>query len=200
MSKLAPRHTSPAIRDLIPITPGSGDVVKPSGKVDPYKFYRDYYRTDDKDRTDPERLRRTVRDLNRVGRPREVHAALIGYLENHSKLAEPWMYEVLAAAVELNQGRPGDVKKALDYAADLAQRTHNPNHLVSAADQLLIRDYLARVGTLLDEAMPMVPHRFEPMVMSINLAQKNRDAKRMADVGRELALAGLARPGRVFPT
>ena len=172
---------APAIRDLIPITPGSGDLVKTSGKVDPYTFYRAYYRSDDKDRTDPERLRKTVRDLNRIGKPREVHAALIGYLENHSKLAEPWMYEVLASAIELNQGSAADVKKSLYYAADLAHHTHNPNHLVSAADQLLYRGFLERVGPLLDEAMPMVPHRYEPMSMSILLAQKTGDPKRMAE-------------------
>jgi hypothetical protein len=165
---------------LIPIT-GSGDPIKASGKVDPYTFYRDYYRSDDKDRCDPERLRRTARDLNQAGRPRELHAALIGYLENHSKLAEPWMYEALASAIELNKGPSGDVKKALYYAADLAQRTHNPNHLVSVADQLLLRDYLERIGPLLDEAMPLVPHRCEPLVLSILLAQKTSDPKRMSD-------------------
>ena len=82
------------------------------------------------------------------------------------------------------------MKKSLDYAADLAQRTHNPNHLVSAADQLFLRGYFERVGTLLDEAMPLVPHRFEPIVMSINLAQKTRDPKRMADAVERLLSLG----------
>ena len=164
--------------------------MKTSGKVDPYQFYRDYYRSDDKDRTDPERLRKSVRDLNRAGRPREVHAALIGYLANHSKHAEPWMYEALAAAIELNQGSASDVKIALNYAADLAQRTHNPNHLVSAADQLLIRGYLDRVGALLDEAMPLVPHRNDPIRMSVILAQKTKDPKRMADAIESLLSLG----------
>jgi hypothetical protein len=186
----APFARTPALEDMIPITSGSGEAVKTSGKVDPYKFYRDYYRTDDKDRSDPEKLRQALRDLNRVGRPREVHAALIGFLENHSKLAEPWMYEALAAAVELNKGSAGDVKKALYYAADLAQRTHNPNHLVSVADQLLLRGYFTRVGELLDEAMPKVPHRYEPMVMSINLAQKTTDATRMSSAVESLLALG----------
>ena len=168
--------------------------MKTSGKVDPYTFYRGYYRSDDKDRTDPEKLRRTARDLNRVGKSRELHAALIGYLENHSKLAEPWMYEALASAIELNQGPTGDVKKSLYYAADLAQHTHNPNHLVSAADQLLYRGYLERVGSLLDEAIPMVPHCCDPMSMSILLAQKTSDPKRMAD-SVDLLLS-LGWPGR----
>lgn len=182
------RGAAPALEDLIPI-PASGDAVKTGSKVDPYKFYRDYYRSDDKDRTDPDRLRRLVRDLNRVGRPRDVHAALIGYLVNQSKHAEPWMYEVLAAAVELNHGSAADVKTALYYAADLAQRTHNPNHLVSVADQLVLRGYVTRVDALLDEAMPLVPHRCEPILMSIKLAQKTTDPKRMADsVERLLSL------------
>jgi hypothetical protein len=189
-SKPAP----PAIRDLIEITSGSGDPVKTGGKVDAYTFYRGYYKSDDKDRTDPERLRRTVRDLNRVGKSRELHAALIGYLENHSKLAEPWMYEALASAIELNKGSAGDVKKSLYYAADLAQHSHNPNHLVSAADQLLLRGHFERVGPLLDEAMPMVPHRYEPMSMSILLAQKTGDPKRMAE-GVDLLLS-LGWPGQ----
>jgi hypothetical protein len=193
-SKPAPQSAPPAIRDLIPITPGSGDLVKTTGKVDPYVFYRAYYRSDDKDRTDPERLRRTLRDLNRIGKPRELHAALIGYLENHSKLAEPWMYEALASAIELNQGSAGDVKKALYFAADLAQQTHNPNHLVSAADQLLYRGYLERVGPLLDEAMSLVPHCCDPMSMSILLAQKTSDPKRMASSVDELLSLGW--PGR----
>ena len=47
-------------------------MVKAGGKVDPYPFYRDYYRSDDKDRSDPERLRRILRDLNRIGKPCEA--------------------------------------------------------------------------------------------------------------------------------
>ena len=36
-------------------------------------------------------------------------------------------------AIELNNGSAADVKKALNFAADLAQQAHNPNHLVSAS-------------------------------------------------------------------
>ena len=38
--------------------------------------------------------------------------------------------------------------------------------------------------------MPLVPHRVEPMVMSINLAQKTRDPKRMADAVESLLSLG----------
>jgi hypothetical protein len=184
------RRPSPALRDLIPIESSSGPIVKPGAKVDAYTFYQDYYRTDDKDRTDPDKLRNIARDLNRLERFRELHAAFVGYLRNHPKLAEPWMYEGLASAIELNKGAAADVKTALNYAADLAQRSHNPNHLVSAADKLLYRGYLERVGALLDEAISQVPHRVEPLAMDVNLAQKTRDPKRMADAVERLLSLG----------
>jgi hypothetical protein len=178
------------VRDLIPIETSSGPIVKPGAKVDAYTFYQDYYRTDDKERTDPDKLRGIVRDLNRLGRFRELHAALVGYLRNHAKLAEPWMYEALASAIELNHGSAADVKTALNYAADLAQRSHNPNHLVSAADKLMFRGYLDRVGALLDDAIAQIPHRCEPLAMDVNLAQKTKDPKRMADAVERLLSLG----------
>jgi hypothetical protein len=166
--------------------------------MDSYKFYDDYYRTDDKDRTDPDRLRGLVQDLNQLGRFRDVDAALRGYLKNHPKLAEPWMYEALAWAIDLNHGSAADVKTALNYAADLAQRTHNPNHLLSAADKLFFKGHYQRVGTLLDETMPKVPHRAEPVILSINLARKLNDPVRMADSVERLLSLGWPGPDELF--
>jgi hypothetical protein len=184
------RGPAPPLSDLIPIDPGSAPLANRSTKVDPYKFYLEYYRGDDKVRTDPDTMRKTVRDLNRLGRIREVHAALLGYLKNPRNPHEMWMYEALASAIELNNGSAADVKKALNYAADIAQASHNPNYLVSAADKLLLRDHLERVGPLLDEAMPLVPHRSEPIVMSVNLALKTKDPIRMADAVERLFSLG----------
>ena len=87
-----------------------------------------------------------------------------------------------------------DVKKAFNFAADLALQSHNPNHLISVADRLYSRGYLERVGPLLDDAMPKIPHRVEPIVMSINLAQKTKDPVRMADSVERLFSLGW--PGR----
>jgi tetratricopeptide (TPR) repeat protein len=178
-------------RPLIRIDADGGSVARPGSKVDAYKFYEDYYRTDDKDRTDPDKLRALVQDLNQLGRFRDAHAALHGYLKDHPKLAEPWMYEAYAWAADLNRAAAKDektaaiysaeVKKALNYAADLAQYTHNPNHLFSVADKLFFKGYYERVGALLDETMPKVPHRAEPVVLSINLARKLTDPIRMAE-------------------
>jgi hypothetical protein len=119
--------------------------------------------------------------LNQSQKFVDVHAALMGYLTQRPKNAEPWMYEALAMAIEMIHGKPEDIKVALNYAADLAQRTHNPNHLVSVADKMLLKGYYDRVGVLLDEAAAKVPHRAEPLWMSVLLAQKKKDPKRMAD-------------------
>jgi len=184
-----PPGASPEELGLIRIPGGAVPIAKPSGKTDPDAFYMSYFRSQDKDRTDPEKLRILVRDLNQLGKTREVHAALVAYLKNHPRLAESWMYEALALSIEINHGPAIDVKKALNFAADLAVRAHNPNLLVSAADQLFMKGYFERVGPLLDQAITQIPHRFEPLVMSINLAQKTKDPIRMADaVDRLLSL------------
>jgi hypothetical protein len=176
-------------RRFIPIDPGKGPVPRSNGTADPHTFWMNYFRTKDPKKTAPDHLRETVRLLNLAGKPRDVHAALYGYLTNHPNDSEPWMYEALAIAIEMNQGAPADVKTALNYAADRAQRTHNPNDLVSVADKMFFKGYYERVGALLDEAAVKVPHRAEPLVMSINLAQKTKDARRMAEsIERLLAL------------
>ena len=126
-----------------------------------------------------------------------MHAAILGYLKNsayHRVPIEPWMYEALAAALEMNHGTDADVKMSLGYAADLAQETHNPNHLVAVADLLFLKGYFERVGPLLDEAMPKIPHRFDPILISINLAQKTSNPVRMADSIERLLSLGW--PGR----
>jgi hypothetical protein len=110
------------------------------------------------------------------------------------------MYEALAMAIEMNGGRPEDVKTSLNFAADLAQRTHNPNHLISAADKLMLKGYYERVGPLIDEAAAKVPHRSEPILMSINLAQQTKDPKRMADSIKSLLSVGWPGQDEYFRT
>ncbi len=91
------------------------------------------------------------------------------------------MYEAYALALKMNHDSEADVKTSLKYAADLAVQSRNPNFLVSVADQMFLLGYLDRVGALLDQAADLVPHRGEPLLMSINLAQKTKDPKRMGD-------------------
>ena len=123
------------------------------------------------------------------GKHRDVYAALWAYLKLHPARAESWMYQALSVAIDMNQGSPAETKTALNYAADLAQRSHNPNFLVSVADNMIMKGYLDRVGPLIDEAADKVPHRSEPLVMSINLAQKTKDPRRMGEsIDRLLSL------------
>jgi hypothetical protein len=181
-----PARPGGADRRLIPIGPGPGAAPLPAGSVDPYQYWSDYYRKHDEN---PEQLRETLRLLNLSRKFADVHAALRGYLLQRPKNRESWMYVAYAIATEENHGKPEDVKTSLYYAADMAQRSHNPNDLVRAADQLFLRGYLERVGALLDEATKKVPHNYFPLVMSINLAQKTHDATRMGDaIDRLLSL------------
>jgi hypothetical protein len=184
-------------QSLIKIEPNGGPAMRPDVNVNPFGFYLSYYHTRDQSRINPDKLRQHLAGLNRLRKYREVHAAILGYLKNlsyHRVPPEPWMYEALGLALKMNDGSEADRKKAFNYAADLAQKSHNPNHLTSVADRLFLEGYLDRVGPLLDEAMPMVPHRVDPIIMSINLAQKTKDPIRMGDsVDRLLSLGW---PGR----
>lgn len=199
MDRDAPPRVRPATPKAADPTAGKiridaapGAAVPREKAVSVEQYWLDYYRThDDRTRklTASEALREKVALLNVNRKFRDVRAVLVGFLTYHPRSAEPWMYEALALAIKMNQGNGADVKQALGYAADLAVRSRNPNHLVSVADQLMLLGYLDRVGPLLDQAADLVPHRSEPLMMSINLARKTRDAKRMGDaVERLLAL------------
>jgi hypothetical protein len=183
-------------QSLIPIESRVAGVAKSgsAGHTDPYAFWMKYYLTNDEKKIKPDRqgrhpLRETVALLNLSGKTRDVHAALLAYLTRHPREAEAWMYEALAISIEMNHGSPADLKTALNYAADLAQKGHNPNFLVSVADIMYRKGVFDRVGPLLDEATEKVPHRSEPLAMSINLAQKTKDPRRMGDsIDRLLSL------------
>jgi hypothetical protein len=161
---------------LIPIRGDGRRPSHPSGPSDPYKFWLEYYRTHDEN---GEQLRETLRILNASGKTRDVYAVLSGYLTYRQKYREAWMYEAAAMAKEMIGGTPDEVRKFLGYAADLAMKSGNPNDLVSVADKLYLKGWYDRVGELLDAATAKIPHRFEPLVMSINLAQKTDDPVRM---------------------
>ncbi|MEJ7637194.1 MAG: hypothetical protein WKF75_04180, partial [Singulisphaera sp.] len=96
----------------------------------------------------------------------------------------------MALAIEINKGKPEVVQKTLVYAADMALETRNPNDLVSVADLLILHKTYERVGPLLDMAAGKVPHRSEPLIMSINLARATKDPKRMGDAVERLLELG----------
>jgi hypothetical protein len=68
--------------------------------------------------------------------------------------------------------------------------TQNPNHLIGVADVLFFQKQFDLIGPLLDPAMEKVPHRIEPILMSMNLAEATKDPKRMADAAEKLLALG----------
>jgi hypothetical protein len=172
-------------RELIPIDGAAKTAVKPEVHADPFTFWMNYYKTHDEA---PGELAKTVRLLETSRKMRDVEAVLRGYLWNRPD-KESWMYRALGMAIKINGGSPADIHTSLNYAADLAQRTHNPNDLVLAADTMLLNGYLDRVGALLDEAAAKVPHSNIPLRMLVNLAKEQKDPARMgAAVEKLLAL------------
>jgi hypothetical protein len=173
-------------RELIPIEGSSKAMMKPEAHKDPFTFWRTYYKTHGEWSGE---LAKTVRLLEGAHKMRDVEAVLRGYLENRPD-KESWMYRALALAIKTNGGSPADVQTSLGYAADLAQRTHNPNELVLAADTMFMSGYLDRVGALLDEAAAKVPHSNIPPRMMVKLAQQQKDPVRMGTAVEKLLALG----------
>ena len=146
--------------------------------MSPEDFWKSYYETREES---TEVLRQKLGVLNANKKFRDVKSILFGFLKAHPNQAEPWMYEALALAIKLNGGDEKDIHESLDFATDLALQSKNPNPIVSVADQLLVIGYLDRVGELLDAAIEQIPHRGEPLLMSMKLARKLKDPKRMGD-------------------
>jgi hypothetical protein len=193
-SEKAREKAAKPAENLIPVLPGARGATAASKAASTDQYWLDYYRTHDdrtKTRSASEALREKVALLNLNKKFRDVRAVLTGFLTYHPQQAEPWMYEALAIAIRMNGGAAADVQTALGYAADLAVKGRNPNDLVSVADQLLLTGLLPdRAGRLLDLSADLIPHRAEPLVMSINLAQRTKDPKRMGDAVERLLSLG----------
>lgn len=154
-------------------------------------YWNKFYATHDEA---PGELLETIALLRHEGRLQDVEAILVGFLRHHSKSAEAWMYEMLAVTMEFNQAPPADVRQALTYAAQLTGKGNVPDNLVTVADLLYLRGYYDQAAPLLDQAIEVIPHRVEPLLMSLNLAQKTKDPRRMAAALERLLALGW--PGR----
>ncbi|QDV33361.1 hypothetical protein [Tautonia plasticadhaerens] len=126
----------------------------------------------------------------------DVEAALRGYLQAPGSVKEPWMYELLAVAFEYNLAEPQFVRQALGVSAILASRPGDqgfPENLLTVVDLMAARDIfvievdlgggktqVVRVAELLDLAAERLPHRPEPHVKSLDLAERTLDPERMA--------------------
>jgi hypothetical protein len=130
-----------------------------------------------------------VATLRREKKYADVQAAVTAFLK-HRKDPEPWLYELLAVAIELNGGRPEAVRTALGYAADQALKTGRPHDMTRVADALAIRKMVDRCGPLLDRATEMDPGFATPLLMSLTLAERTADPARMARAAERLLALG----------
>ncbi len=181
---------------MIQIPSGKPGVTGPTVAHDPFKYWSDYYKRKDES---PAQFLETLTLLRREQKLDDVEACLRGYLTHRNKLAEPWMYEMLAVSVERRKGSPEEVKTVLGYASVLAMRSKNPNHLLSVADMLHLRGIYDKVGPtnsqttaaeMIDLTAKAVPHRVEPLAMSMQVATKTKDPIRMADTAEKILSLG----------
>ena len=181
---------------MIEIPAGKKGTARPATPPhDPYKYWDDYFKAHDES---PAELHELLDLLHAEKKFADTEGALRGYLTRRTSKAMPWMYELLAVAIAERKGSPDEVKTLLGYAAYQAKKSKNPNNLISVADLLYRRGiyekvgppgYLVSVAELIDLAAVAVPHRAEPLMMSINLATKTKDVARMGDaVDRLLSL------------
>jgi len=182
-------------------------VIQPGG--DPYKFWKDFFaRTTFKTPVEGEStLYQTVTDMIKAGRLDYAEAAIKAYLFYHGKDAQPWMYEILVKCIESRKGLPGvskekvdaDVRQTIGYAAHLAKKRKNAGDMMRIADMMVIRGlygpigdpgYQTNIGELVDLSADKDPSSAYPPMMSINLANHDKDPKRMADAADRLLSLG----------
>lgn len=160
--------------------------------------YDAHYRTHD---VSAAQLWVDVKFLRELKRLPEVEQAIIAFLKHHPRKAEPWMYLLLATAYEIDGRDPAEARKSIAWAGYLARNQGDPYTLIQVADVMLLRELdevpvpragvePVRAGALLDAAYEKAPHRAEPLLMSLLLAERTRDPVRMAETAERLLALG----------
>jgi hypothetical protein len=173
----------------------------PKANVSPIKDYDAHY----KGQTDVSEAQLTL-DVAFLRGIRDwvgVEKALTAYLKYHGKHAAPWMLGMLGATMEINKRDPTAIKVAFGRYARLASASKDPIALIAASDALLAHSYFeidvpdgvggagkVRLGDLLDQAMKAAPQKPHPILMSLVLAEKQKDPKRMGDTAETLLSLG----------
>lgn len=139
--------------------------------------------------------------LRQLKRYADTEQALLAFLTYQSKKAEPWMYLLLATCYELN-GRDAELSRsAIAWAGYLARQKGDPFTLIEVADVMILRNLpeveVPRAGIqpitaagLLDLAYLKAPHRAEPILLGILLAEQTDDAEIMARAVERLMSLG----------
>jgi len=153
----------------------------------PYQYWSDYFQRNDES---PKLLLETVELLRQNGKFDDL---------DRNKYRQYWMYSMLVPAIERRKGSPEEVKTILGFAAVLALQTKTPNSLLSVADMLHRRGIYDKVGPansqttageLIDLTSKQIPHRIEPLMLSILVANKTKDPIRMGDTADKILSMG----------
>jgi hypothetical protein len=180
------------------VSSARSQVNQAQAKTDPIRFWDAYYASE-KSNDDPEDVLGLVALLRVDNKFRDIEGVLRGYLRYHSDLAEVWMYDTLGIAIEVNKGDAEEIKTLVGFAAHLAKDSDNPNDLFQVADMLLLRKwvnpvgaegYKANLGEILDRLIKRVPHRIEPYLMAILMAELAKNPARMADAAEGILSLG----------
>jgi hypothetical protein len=161
-------------------------VKRPEG-TEPFAFWDEYCRRN------PVTGLEVLPNVERLAKDKkytDVRALLTGVLKYRAKDPEPWIYELLAVAIELDKGRPEDARAAMGYAADQALKTGRTIDLTRVADGLAIRGAYDRSGQLLDRAAELDPGDARSLWMSLALADRSLAPTRAADAAEKLLSLG----------
>jgi hypothetical protein len=143
------------------------ELAIPAG-ADPEAIWHDYFAKHPD--VAPERVRETARQLMHArqfaGTIAMIHAALRG------GVPQPWMYEVMGLAMQMNGSSKAEVERALMSAIDFAD---------SVEDFMYVGQYMARIGLearalrIFRQVAALEPLRPEPYLYGLELAQRTRD-------------------------
>lgn len=144
--------------------------LKISAGDDPEVVWNDYFAEHPDLAADA--VRETVRQRMRERKGAEVIGMLKAALRNGKP--QPWMYEVLSLAMQLNGNTSAEIERALMSAVDFGD---------SAEDLLYVAQYMARSGLesralkVFRQVSIMEPLRPEPYLYGLQLAQQTGDVE-----------------------
>lgn len=161
--------------------PAAGGATKPVAKAqpqvlhvaisagdDPEVAWNDYFASHEDVKA--EDIRATVRQLMRDRKTTEVIALVKAALRNGRP--QPWMYEVLGLAMQINGSSKSEIERALMSAVDFGD---------SGEDLMYVAQYMARAKLesralkVFRQVTLMEPLRPEPYLFGLQLAQQTND-------------------------
>lgn len=123
-----------------------------------------------KNTPDPSAIRQTIRERMRAHQFGEVIAIVQGALRNQQ--TQPWMYEVLALAMQAEERPAAEIERALLSAADFAQ---GPGELTRLAEYLHKAGFDNRALGLYKQVSQLEPLNTEPFMRGLQIAQRLND-------------------------